>query len=67
MCKVESGEVAYDCYSGKWGATNRLKEFFQRYAAEKAAIEARRQGHSSTEQMLEDGSIKVTIQTGGGV
>ena len=65
VCKVESGEVAYDNYSGRWGDQNRLNEFFQRYAAEKAAIEARRQGYSATEQQLEDGSIKVTIQVGG--
>ena len=36
------------------------------YAVEKARIEARRQGHSVTEQPLADGSIKLTIQVGGG-
>ena len=66
VCKVESGEVAYDNYEGRWGDPNRLNEFFQRYAVEKAAIEARRQGFSSTEQLLEDGSIKLTIATSEG-
>jgi len=34
-------------------------------AFEKARIEAHRQGHSMTEEPLEDGSIKLTIQVGG--
>ena len=32
---------------------------------EKAKIEARKKGHSVTEQQLEDGSIKVVVQIGG--
>ena len=64
VCKTDVGKVAYDNYEGKWGEQNRLNEFFQRYAVEKATIEARRQGFSATEQRLEDGSIKVTINTG---
>ena len=64
VCKTD-GEVAYDNYEGRWGEQNRLNDFFQRYAVEKSAIEARRQGYSSTEELLEDGSIKVTINTGG--
>ena len=32
---------------------------------EKARIEARRAGHTVTEQALSDGSIKLTIQMGG--
>ena len=35
-------------------------------AFEKAKIEARKQGHSVTEQQLTDGSIKLTIQVAGG-
>lgn len=65
VCKTESGEVAYDNYNGKWGDANRLHEFLQRYAVEKAAIEARRHGYFSTEMLLTDGSIKLTIHTGG--
>ena len=34
-------------------------------AVEKSKLEARMQGFASSEQMLEDGSIKVTINTGG--
>ena len=65
VCKPETGEVAFDNYESRWGEQARLDEFFQRYAVEKAAIEARRQGYSSTEKLLEDGSIKVIINTGG--
>jgi hypothetical protein len=32
---------------------------------EKAHIEARKQGHSSFEQPLPDGSIKIVVQLGG--
>ena len=67
VCKIDVGDVAYDNYEGRWGSQSRLGDFFQRYAVEKAAIEARRQGYSSSEQLLEDGSIKVTINTGGDV
>lgn len=34
-------------------------------AVEKAKIEARKKGHSVTEQSLADGSIKLTVQVGG--
>ena len=32
---------------------------------EKATIEARKRGHSVTEQALADGSVRLTIQVGG--
>jgi hypothetical protein len=42
--------------------------FLEVYSAvvEKARIEARKKGHHVTEQSLADGSIKLTIQVGGG-
>ncbi len=49
-----------------WGNPAELQKFLQMYACEKAKIEARRQGHSVTEQSLSDGSIKLTIQVAGG-
>ncbi len=61
-----TGESKYDNYDGHWGKQERLDEFLQAYAVEKAKIEARRNGYSVTEQPLEDGSIKVTVQVGGG-
>jgi hypothetical protein len=44
-----------------------LAEFLQAYAVERAKIEARKKGHTISEQTLADGSIKLTIQVAGGV
>jgi hypothetical protein len=41
-----------------------LDEFMQGYAVERAKLEARKQGYTASEQLLADGSIKVTINTG---
>ncbi len=60
-----SGQVRYDNYSGAWGEQQQLDRFLQIYAVEKARIEARKRGHTVTEQALPDGSIKLTIQVGG--
>ena len=60
-----AGTVKFDNYGGAWGDQKELDRFFQAYAAEKAKIEARRNGHSVTEQSLADGSIKLTIHVGG--
>ena len=60
------GEVAFDNYNGAWGAQSELDKLLQAYAVEKARIEARRAGHTLTEQALADGSIKLTIQVGAG-
>jgi hypothetical protein len=62
------GEVRYDNYGGQWGKQSELDRLLQAYACEKAKAEARRAGHSVTEQSLADGSIKLTIAvTVGGV
>jgi hypothetical protein len=66
VCDVASGTLAYDNYNGSWGQQEKLDTFLQRYALEKAAIEARKRGHSVVEQALSDGSIKLTITVGGG-
>lgn len=63
---LSTGESKYDNYGGHWGKQERLDEFLQIYAVERAKIEARRSGYSVTEQPLQDGSIKVTINVGGG-
>ena len=59
-----TGESRYDNYNGKWGKQERLDQFLQAYAVERAKIEARRNGYSVSEQPLEDGSIKLTIGAG---
>ena len=65
VCDVTTGAVAFDNYEGRWGNQSRLDSFLQAYAVEKAKIEARRKGYSTTEQTLEGGRIKVTISVGG--
>ena len=65
VCKLETGEVLYDNFAGRWGAQRELDQFMQAYAVEKARIEARKRGYTVTEQSLADGSIKLTVQVGG--
>ena len=65
ICQLETGEVQYDNFGGRWGEQRELDQFMQAYAVEKARIEARKRGHTVTEQSLADGSIKLTVQIGG--
>jgi hypothetical protein len=65
VCDTSSGVLRYDTYEGRWGNSSQLDAFLQAYAVERAKIEARRQGHTCTEQALADGSIKLTINVGG--
>jgi hypothetical protein len=65
VANTETGQLRYDNYNGRWGSQEFLDQFLQRYAVEKAAIEARKKGHSVVEQRLDNGSIKLTIQVGG--
>ena len=60
-----SGSVRYDNYGGAWGEQAQLDRMLQAYAVEKARIEARKAGHTVTEQSLPDGSIKLTVMVGG--
>lgn len=65
VCELNSGQLYYDNYGGRWGKQEHLDRFLQRYAVEKAAVEARRKGYSFSEQQMADGSIKLTIGVGG--
>lgn len=65
VCQLETGEIRYDNYNGRWGEQQHLDRFLQMYAVEKAKIEARRRGNTCTEQQLADGSIKLTVNVGG--
>lgn len=67
MADVNTGTLAYDNYNGRWGEQKQLDRFVQRYAVEKASLEARKAGHSVIEQPLDDGSIKLTVSVEGGV
>jgi hypothetical protein len=63
---VATGRARYDNFEGNWGDPAQLGLFFQTYALEKAKIEARKRGYAATEQTLADGSIRLTINVGGG-
>ena len=65
VCQLETGELRYDDYGGRWGERRHLDGFLQAYAVEVSKIEARRRGHSISEQLLDDGSVKLTINVGG--
>ena len=66
VCDTASGQLQFDNYGGRWGDQAHLDRFLQAYAVERAKAEARRAGHSITEQPLADGSIKLTVQVAGG-
>ncbi len=65
VCQLDTGQLRYDNDHQRWGKQAELDRFLQRYATEKALLEARRKGHSVTESKLADGSIKLTIHVGG--
>ena len=60
---IESGKVQFDNFEGKWGDPGELQKFMQSYTVEKTKIEARRKGHAVSEQLLQDGSIRIQIAT----
>ena len=64
---TETLHIQYDNYGGSWGDPRELDKLLQSYAVEKAKLEARKAGHSVTEQTLSDGSIQLTVQVAGGV
>jgi hypothetical protein len=66
VCALDTGRLHYDNFEGRWGDQEHLDRFRQNYAIEKATREARKAGHSVYERPLEDGSVKLTITTGGG-
>jgi hypothetical protein len=65
VCDLAAGQLRFDNFNGHWGAPAELNRFLQRYAIERASLEARKQGHQIREQPLSDGSVKLTIQIAG--
>jgi hypothetical protein len=57
-----TGAARFDNFNGRWGKQEHLHAFFQMYSVEKAKIEARRRGHTVSEQQLTDGSIRLQIR-----
>ena len=66
VADIVTGEVQFDHYNQAWGKQVELDRLLQAYAVEKTRVEARRMGHSLSEQRLSDGSIKLTLQVTGG-
>jgi hypothetical protein len=66
VIEAGTGYLRYDNYGGQWGDPAQLGLFLQAYALERATIEARKKGHTVTEQTLADGSVKLTVTVGGG-
>ncbi|WP_339685970.1 DUF1257 domain-containing protein [Gimesia maris] len=62
---TQSGQTRFDNFEGRWGEQRQLDRFLQGYAVEKTKIEARKKGHTITEQSQADGSIKLTVSVGG--
>jgi hypothetical protein len=62
---TQSGQARFDNFEGRWGEQHQLDRFLQGYAVEKTKIEARKKGHTITEQSQADGSIKLTVSVGG--
>lgn len=64
VCELLTGRLLFDNFEGHWGDPKELDRFKQRYAVEKASMEARRLGRRVLEQQLADGSVKLTISVG---
>ena len=64
VANIDTGQLRYDNYNGRWGDQEYLNQFLQMYCVEKAKIESRKRGHSVTEQKLDNGSIKLTVNVG---
>ena len=59
---LQTGKIQYDNYKGKWGNQGELNKFLMFYGAEKAKLEAEKQGHVCTETVLDNGHLKIQIQ-----
>jgi hypothetical protein len=59
-----TGTMRYDNFNGHWGDQAHLNRFLQAYAVEKTKLEARKRGHTVTEQALQDGSIRLQLVEG---
>ena len=65
VCDLKTGQLQFDNYNGHWGEQKQLDAFLQGYAVEKAKLEARKKGHTVSENRLQDGSIRVVVKIGG--
>lgn len=61
VCIESDGNLLFDNFGGFWGIPEKLDEFQQAYAVEKAKLEARKQGYQCSESVLADGSVRLTV------
>ena len=61
ICVESDGNLLYDNFGGFWGVPEKLDQFQQAYAVEKAKLEARKQGYQCSESVLADGSIRLNV------
>jgi len=66
VCNLQTGELSYDNFEGRWGDPAELDRFKQSYAVEKTKLEARKQGRYVSELTLSDGTIQLTVEVNGG-
>ena len=65
VANTDTGELRYDNYEGCWGSQESLDQPLQMYSVAKTKLDARKKGHTVTEQRLDGGSIKLTVNVGG--
>ena len=65
VCIEADGNLLFDNFGGFWGVPEKLDQFQQAYAVEKAKLEARKQGYQCSESVLADGSIRLSVQVEG--
>ena len=61
VCIDSDGNLLFDNFGGFWGVPEKLDQFQQMYAVEKAKLEARKQGYTCQESVLADGSIRLNV------
>lgn len=64
VCIESDGNLLFDNFGGFWGLPEKLDQFQQAYAVEKAKLEARKQGYQCMESVLADGSIRLNVLVG---
>jgi hypothetical protein len=64
VCIESDGNLLFDNFGGFWGTPEKLDQFQQAYAVEKAKLEARKQGYTCQESLLADGSIRLNVLVG---
>ena len=61
LCIESDGNLLFDNFGGFWGVPEKLEQFQQAYAVEKAKLEARKQGYQCSESVLADGTIRLNV------